>query len=72
MLVFQIFLGALTVLTMKNEYVATLHMLLGAFLLAATWVLTFACHRLPLEAKQQIVPLAGATEARPAFKKARA
>lgn len=48
MLGFQIFLGALTVLTVKNEYVATLHMLLGAFTLAVTWVLTFACHRLPL------------------------
>ncbi len=45
----QIFLGALTVLTLKNEYVATLHMLLGAFLLALTWMLTFVCYRLPLE-----------------------
>lgn len=48
MLGFQVFLGALTVLTLKNEYVATLHMLVGAFMLAATWVLTFACYRLPL------------------------
>lgn len=48
MIGFQVFLGALTVLTMKNEYVATLHMLLGAFTLAVTWVLTFVCYRLPL------------------------
>jgi len=47
MLAFQIFLGALTVLTMKNEYVATLHMLIGAFMLAITWILTFMCFRLP-------------------------
>lgn len=48
MLALQIALGALTVLTLKNEYVATVHMLLGAFMLAATWLLTFACYRLPL------------------------
>lgn len=41
----QIFLGALTVLTLKNEFAATLHMLFGAFLLAATWLLTFICWR---------------------------
>lgn len=45
----QIFLGALTVLTLKNEYAATLHMLVGAFLLATTWLLTFLCFRLPLQ-----------------------
>lgn len=52
MICLQVFLGALTVLTLKNEYVATLHMVLGAFLLAATWLLTFACHRLPQDAKE--------------------
>lgn len=47
-LAFQIFLGALTVLTLKNEYVATLHMLIGAFMLASAWLLTFASFRLPI------------------------
>ena len=41
----QIFLGALTIWTVKNPYVATLHALLGAFLLASTWGLTLLAHR---------------------------
>ena len=55
----QIFLGALTVLTLKNEYVATLHMLTGAFLLALTWMLTLVCYRLPVaqSAKSPAGPL---------------
>ncbi len=52
----QIFLGALTVLTLKNEYAATMHMLIGAFLLATTWLLTFICFRLPLQPERQAVP----------------
>jgi len=48
LLAIQIFLGALTVLTLKNEYAATLHMLFGAFLLGTTWFVTFLCFRLPL------------------------
>ena len=40
----QIFLGALTIWTAKNPYAATTHHLVGAFLLASTWGLTFLAH----------------------------
>ena len=40
----QIYLGALTIWTVKNPYVATAHHLIGAFLLASTWGLTFLAH----------------------------
>lgn len=40
----QIYLGALTIWTVKNPYVATTHHLAGAFLLASTWGLTFLAH----------------------------
>lgn len=43
----QILLGVLIILTFKNPYVATCHVLTGAFLLACTWGLTFCnCRRL--------------------------
>ncbi|WP_269523413.1 COX15/CtaA family protein [Coraliomargarita parva] len=41
----QIYLGALTIWTAKNPYAATLHHLVGAFLLASTWALTFLLYR---------------------------
>jgi heme A synthase len=41
----QIYLGALTIWTVRNSYVATIHHLVGAFLLASTWGLTFLAHR---------------------------
>jgi cytochrome c oxidase assembly protein subunit 15 len=41
----QIYLGALTIWTAKNPYAATIHHLVGAFLLASTWGLTFLAHR---------------------------
>ena len=41
----QIYLGALTIWTVRNPYVATIHHLVGAFLLASTWGLTFLTHR---------------------------
>lgn len=41
LLILQIYLGALTVWTVRNPYVATFHHLNGAFLLASTWALTF-------------------------------
>ncbi len=41
LLVVQIYLGALTVWTVRNSYVATFHHLTGAFLLATTCALTF-------------------------------
>ncbi|MEM1223678.1 MAG: COX15/CtaA family protein [Verrucomicrobiota bacterium] len=40
----QIYLGALTIWTVKNPYVATMHHLIGAFLLASTYGLTFLTH----------------------------
>ena len=40
----QISLGALTIWTVKNPYSATAHHLVGAFLLASTWGLTFLAH----------------------------
>lgn len=40
----QIYLGALTIWTVKNPYVATAHHLIGAFLLASAWGLTFLAH----------------------------
>jgi len=45
----QIYLGALTIWTVKNPYVATLHHLGGAFLLASTWALTLLVHRPPID-----------------------
>ncbi|MGC6455075.1 MAG: COX15/CtaA family protein [Coraliomargaritaceae bacterium] len=41
LLFIQIYLGALTVWTVRNSYVATFHHLTGAFLLATTCALTF-------------------------------
>jgi cytochrome c oxidase assembly protein subunit 15 len=41
----QVYLGALTIWTVRNPYVATIHHLVGAFLLASTWGLTFLAHR---------------------------
>ncbi len=52
----QIALGALTVLTLKNEYVATIHMLTGAFLLAVTWLLTFISFRFPATREGTVLP----------------
>ncbi len=45
LLCLQVYLGALTIWTVKNPYVATLHHLVGAFLLASTWALTLLVHR---------------------------
>lgn len=59
-LVLQIYLGALTIWTVKNPHAATFHMLGGAFLLGGTYALTFLSHRL-FSSKDQ---LAG-PEARP-------
>ncbi len=42
----QIYLGALTIWTVRNPYVATIHHLIGAFLLASTWALTLFTYRL--------------------------
>ncbi|MGJ8652469.1 MAG: COX15/CtaA family protein [Opitutaceae bacterium] len=45
LLAMQVYLGALTIWTVKNPYVATAHALIGAFLLASTWALTLFAHR---------------------------
>lgn len=59
----QIFLGALTVLTQKNEFAATLHMLFGAFLFATTWLLTFICFRLRQPQDHRAAPVKAADRA---------
>lgn len=41
----QIWLGAQTIWTVRNAQVATIHHLVGAFLLASTWALTFLTYR---------------------------
>ncbi|MFP4165590.1 MAG: COX15/CtaA family protein [Opitutales bacterium] len=41
LLALQIYLGALTIWTLKNPHVTTAHVLVGAFLLASTWWVTF-------------------------------
>jgi cytochrome c oxidase assembly protein subunit 15 len=45
LLAVQIYLGALTIWTVKNPHVATAHLLVGAFLLATTLGLTLLAHR---------------------------
>jgi cytochrome c oxidase assembly protein subunit 15 len=41
----QIFLGALVIWSVKNPYAATIHMLMGAFFLAANWTLVLQLMR---------------------------
>lgn len=45
-LVLQIYLGALTIWTLKNPHAATAHTLIGYSLIAGTYALTFVCFRL--------------------------
>ena len=45
LLAIQIFLGATVTWTGLNEHAATLHLLVGAFLLASCWTLTFLSFR---------------------------
>ena len=45
-LALQIYLGALTIWTVKNPHAATFHMLGGAFLMGSTYALTFLSYRL--------------------------
>lgn len=62
LLVVQILLGGLTVLTQINEYAATLHLLVGAFLLASTWCLVFFTLYLSREKKEFISAPSSAPE----------
>lgn len=48
LLAVQIFLGAATIWTMKNPVMASNHMVVGAFLLGSTWLLTLLTRRLPI------------------------
>ena len=41
----QVWLGAQTIWTVRNIHVATIHHLVGAFLLASTWALAFLSYR---------------------------
>ncbi len=41
----QVWLGALVIWSVRNPHAATMHMLVGAFLLATCWALTFLAHR---------------------------
>ena len=52
-LVLQIILGALTIWTVKNPDAATMHMLVGAFLMGATWMLHFRLYRYKLAPSAQ-------------------
>ncbi|WOO40281.1 COX15/CtaA family protein [Rubellicoccus peritrichatus] len=48
LLVIQIFLGAATIWTHKNPVMASNHMVVGAFLLGSTWLLTLLTLRIPV------------------------
>lgn len=56
LLVLQVALGAATIWTYKNPVMASTHMLVGAFLLATVWMLTFLTYRLPLEKGTSVHP----------------
>ena len=47
---FQIYLGAMTIWTVRNPHVATFHMLNGAFLLSICWMMTLRSLKFRLEA----------------------
>ena len=49
LLILQIYLGALTVWTVRNPHAATVHMLNGAFTLAFCWMTTFRCLKFRLD-----------------------
>ena len=46
----QVYLGALTIWTVRNPHVATFHMLNGAFLLAVCWMMTLRSLKFRLDA----------------------
>lgn len=48
LLAIQIFLGAATIWTHKNPVMASNHMVVGAFLLGSTWLLTLLTLRIPV------------------------
>ena len=49
-LLLQVYLGALTIWTVKNPYSATMHHLVGALLLATVWGTTFILNKQPASA----------------------
>lgn len=57
----QIFLGAATIWTYKNPIMASSHMVVGAALLATTWLLTLRIHKYVLEtALEPLLPTSAA------------
>lgn len=57
----QIYLGALTIWTVKNPHAATLHALVGAGLIAVTYAMAFLCFRLRAQAGETTSHPASAT-----------
>jgi cytochrome c oxidase assembly protein subunit 15 len=55
LLIIQIFLGALVIWTLKNEHAATIHTLVGAFLLSSCWAITYHSTKLTSSYKKKIV-----------------
>jgi cytochrome c oxidase assembly protein subunit 15 len=51
----QIYLGALVIWSVRSSYIATFHMLTGAFVLAATWVLTLLSYRFYFGDKNSLI-----------------
>jgi len=51
LLTLQVYLGALTVWSVRNPHAATFHMLNGAFTLAFCWMTTFRCLKFRLDRK---------------------
>ncbi len=47
LLAVQIYLGASIIWTYRNPYPTTLHVIVGALILALSWALTFVCFRIP-------------------------
>lgn len=48
-IVFQVYLGALTIWTVRNPHVTTFHMLNGAFTLAICWMITYRSLKFRIE-----------------------
>jgi len=64
LLALQVCLGALATWSLLNAHVATLHLLVGAFLLATCWMLTFLSFRLPMPGRDVIISVGEAERKR--------
>jgi len=56
LLALQVCLGAIATWTLLNAHAATLHLLIGAFLLASCWMLTFLSFRIPTPDNNRSMP----------------